>query len=214
MPSAGGEDTTPTRSIVPRIAATFEESFDSDAESIAATMGISNPKQVIRRLSLNRRCFVAKADGEIIAYGWASAERECVGEMGRQINLRPDEAYVWDCVTLPAFRRQRLYSALLSYIKSALVDDGYRRIWIGSNLENVPSIRGFAIAGYRPAAIITHLRIASLDFLWVSAAREAGPQLATAARDAFSMESDRKFGSLVFGRVKPADLLACIELDD
>jgi ribosomal protein S18 acetylase RimI-like enzyme len=134
--------------------------------------------------------------------------------MGRQIHLQPDEAYVWDCVTLPAYRRQRLFTALLSHINNTLVEDGYRRIWIGSNLENQPSIRGFASAGYQPAALITHFRITSLDFLWVRGFREARAQLTAAARDAFSMETDWKAGSLVFGRVIPAALSACIELED
>lgn len=214
LSSAEGEGVTLTRTVMPRIAATFEELFESDAESIASTMGFSSPKGVMRRLSLNRRCFAAKVDRDIIAYGWVSTGLECVGEMERQIHLQPDEAYIWDCVTLPAYRRQRLFTALISHINNTLVEDGYRRIWIGSNLENHHSIRGFASAGYQPAALITHVRIRSLDFLWVRGFREARTQLIAAARNAFSMKTDWKVGSLLFGRVKLPALSACIELED
>ncbi len=214
LSSAEGEAIALTRSVTPKITSTFEELFESDAYSIASAMGQSSPEQIMRRMSLNRRCFAAKVGRDIIAYGWVSTGRECVGEMGRQIHLQSDEAYVWDCVTLPAYRRQRLFTALLTHINSTLVEDGFRRIWIGSNLENQPSIRGFASAGYQPAALITHFRITSLDFLWVSGFRGARTQLTAAARDAFSMETDRKLGALVFGRMNPAALSACIELED
>ena len=181
---------------------------------MAAAMGLKNPRQVMRRLARSRRCFAAKVEGNIVAYGWVSTGRECIGEMGRQIHLQADEAYVWDCLTLPAYRRLGLYTALLIYINDTLVEDGYRRIWIGSNLDNRPSIRGFANAGYQPAVAITHLRLTSLNFYWLSRAYAARRLLAAAARDALSLESDRIAGPLVVGRARPADLSACVELED
>lgn len=201
-------------SIAPRISATFVEAFEPDAESLAAAMSLSNPELIIRRFSLNRRCFVAKVEGTITAYGWVSTGAECVGEMEREIQLQPGEAYVWDCFTLPEYRRQRLYSALLSHINTTLAGEGYRRIWIGSNLENRPSLHGFANAGYQPVIHITYLRVRSLGCLWVSRKLDAPKHLVTIAQDAFSLETDRKLGPLVFGRVDPASLSACNELED
>ncbi len=214
LPSEAGDGLSLTGSAVPRIAAAFAELSESDADSMASAMGLKNPKQIMRRLAQSRRCFAAKTEGNIVAYGWVSTGRECIGEMGRQIHLQADEAYVWDCVTLPAYRRLGLYTALLSFINNTLLEDGYRRIWIGSNLDNQPSIRGFANAGYQPAVAITHVRITSLNLYWVGRARVARRQLAAAARDALSMESDRKLGPLLFGRVRPADLSACADLED
>lgn len=199
--------------VTSRIEAVFEEIHEFDASTMATDIGLSNSETIIRRLSKNRRCFIAKVKGTIAAYGWVSTGAECVGEMGRQIRLRPNEAYVWDCLTLPAYRRQRLYSALLGFINITLANEGFRRIWIGSNLENQPSLRGFDNAGFRPAALITHFRLNTLNCLWVRQYGEAPTQLTTAAREAFSMESDWNIGPLVFGRVKPVDLFACRELE-
>jgi ribosomal protein S18 acetylase RimI-like enzyme len=214
LPKAIGGEVFRSKSVAPRIAATFEEAYTPDAESMAKAMDLSNPEQIIRRLSPKRRCFVAKVVGVIAAYGWVSIRTECVGEMERQIRLQPDEAYVWDCATLPAYRRQRLYSALLSHINNTLAKEGFRRIWIGSNLENRPSLKGFDNAGYQPAALITRFRIFDLNCLWVRSFRQAPKHLTRAAQDVFSMKSDRKLGPLVFGRLKPSDLSACIELED
>lgn len=200
--------------ILPRIGARFEETDESNAEAMAQAMGLSNPGQIMRRWSLNRRSFAARVEGGIAAYGWVSRGAECVGEMGRQIYLKPDEAYVWDCYTLPAYRRRRLYSALLSHMNTTLADEGIRRIWIGSNLENRPSLRGFVNVGYRPAAQMTHFRIGDLNCLWVSNYRDSPAYFTAAAREAFSVETDRNVGPLVIGWVKPEKLSACSELED
>lgn len=200
--------------ILPRIRASFEETDQTDAEALAQAMGLSNPGQIIRRWSLNRRSFVARVEGSIAAYGWVSWDAECVGEMGRQISLKPDEAYVWDCFTLPPYRRNRLYSGLLSHMNTTLADEGFRRIWIGSNLENRPSLRGFDNAGYQPAAQMTHFRIGDLNCLWVGDYRDSPAHFTAAAREAFSMETDRNVGPLLIGRAKPENLPACNELVD
>ncbi|MGD2050214.1 MAG: GNAT family N-acetyltransferase [Chloroflexota bacterium] len=198
--------------VEPRIPVSFEEMHSKDALGSAADLGFSDLEQLKRRFSPQRRCFVAKFEGEIAAYGWVSINAECVGEMEREVQLQPGEAYVWDCFTWPDYRRQRLYSSLLSYINTKLADEGYRRIWIGSNLENRPSLKGFANAGYRPVVHITYLRLGGLSFLWVNRQEDAPQHLATDARDAFSLDTERKMGPMVFGRTNPANLQTCLEL--
>ncbi len=211
---ATGDANTLPAAVKPGIAAVFEELHVDDAGSLATVLGHADNGQIVRRMAYGRRCFMARVAGEIAAYGWVSSGRECVGEMGREIRLSPGEAYVWDCVTLPDYRKQGLYTALLGYINGLLFGEGYSRIWIGSNLENQPSIRGFKGAGYRPAVKISRLGLGSLNFLWVSPLEKAGKKLVMAARDVFSLETDRRAGPLVFGRVNEARLLACLELQD
>ncbi len=209
---ATGDAKTLPAAVKPGIAAVFEELHVDDTGSLAAVLGQPDDGQIVRRMVYGRRCFVARVNGEIAAYGWVSSGRECVGEMGREIRLSPGEGYVWDCVTLPDYRKQGLYTALLGHINGILYGEGYSRIWIGSNLENRPSIKGFKGAGYRPAVKIGRLGLGSLNFLWVSPLEDAGKALTTAARDAFSLETDWKAGALVFGRVNGARLPACLEL--
>ena len=199
------------RPVQPRITVSFEEIFLDDVDAAAKNMGYDSSEQLRRRLSLGRRFFVAKSEEAIVAYGWISTEAECIGEMEREIRLQPGEAYIWDCFTYPEYRRQRLYSALLSHINTTLAGEGCRRIWIGSNLENRPSLRGFANAGYRPVSQITYLRLGTLCCLWFSSSPGAPNHLTTIARDAFSLETDRYVGPLVFGWMDSANHIACLE---
>src|SRR5262245_39364207 len=147
--------TLPPRQIVrgmPADAVTFGEigsegSKAGDKEALAA---IDRPSsQPFRqRLANHRRCFVAKVEDQIAAYGWVTQGVEYVGELERHFNCRADEAYVWDCFTFPAWRGQHLYSALLNHIVYRLHGEGVQSVWIGASRQNQPSIRGIVNAGF------------------------------------------------------------------
>ena len=42
------------------------------------------------------------------SYGWVNFVEEHTGELNLRIQLLPGEGYLWDCATIPAFRRSRL----------------------------------------------------------------------------------------------------------
>jgi hypothetical protein len=99
--------------VTPRIPAVLHEVRAEDASALAFAMALPDSKAVQRRFSTGRRCFAAWVGDEIAAYGWLSHSRECIGELERELKMQPDEVYIWDCATLPKYRQQRLYSALL-----------------------------------------------------------------------------------------------------
>jgi ribosomal protein S18 acetylase RimI-like enzyme len=132
----------------PAIPATFDRVGSETADALAAAMGLSGTGEVRRRLDSGRRCYGAWVGGELAAYGWVSFNEEGIGSLELTVRLLPGEAYIWDCATLPAFRRHSLYSALLTHILSALRDEGLRRAWIGADLANAPSQAGIARAGF------------------------------------------------------------------
>lgn len=112
----------------------------------------TTPEAVAARLGSGRRSYAARVDGQLAAYCWASFDDEAIGEQGLTLRLRSGEAYLWDCATLPAYRRQGLYSALLAHALAALRAEGLRLVWIGADLDNVPSHGGIERAGFRPVA--------------------------------------------------------------
>ena len=65
-----------------------------------------------------------------------------------------DEAYIWDCATLPAYRGQRLYPALLIHMLGELRNAGFQRVWIGTDADNLPSQRGVALVAFQPVVDI------------------------------------------------------------
>src|SRR5215212_703153 len=93
--------------------AEFKELGVADAGALAVAMGLATPDLILKRLREQRRCFCLSAGGQIAAYGWVTLGAERVGELEREFHLHDDEAYIWHCGTLPAWRGQRFYSALL-----------------------------------------------------------------------------------------------------
>jgi ribosomal protein S18 acetylase RimI-like enzyme len=140
--------------IQPAIPATFDRIVVDSADALAATMSLAGTGEVRRRLESGRRCYITWVAGELVAYGWVSFDEEAIGGLDLRVRLLPGEAYIWDCATLPAFRRRGLYSALLTHMLSALCVEGLRRVWIGADFENWPSQVGIARAGFMALADI------------------------------------------------------------
>jgi len=130
-------------------------------------------------------------DGQITAYGWVSFEEEDIGELNLRIKLLPGEAYVWDCVTLPAFRKKLLYSALLTYILSELRAQNLNRVWIGADFDNVPSQKGIARAGLRHVADLVIERVLAMRQVWVTGLPDVPESIVAEARRAFLNDRDK-----------------------
>jgi ribosomal protein S18 acetylase RimI-like enzyme len=88
----------------------------------------------------------------LATYGWVSFKEEWISELGLHIQLTPGEAYIWDCATLPAYRGQGLYPALLAHIALELRAEGLRRVWIGADTGSIASQKGIVRAGFQPIA--------------------------------------------------------------
>jgi ribosomal protein S18 acetylase RimI-like enzyme len=200
-------------SISARLAADFRELGRATAEELAAAMNMPDARGILTRFASGRRCFGAWVEGRIAAYGWVSLCAECIGEQEREIRLTPQEAYIWDCVTMPEYRGRRLYSALLSHIIVALREEGVRRVWIGTALSNRPSLRGFVNAGFRPELTLTYARLGNVHIVLEIGEHAAEPDLVAAARRAVTMDYERVWGPLVFGWSQPAPPPACAEVE-
>jgi ribosomal protein S18 acetylase RimI-like enzyme len=182
-----------------RAVADFVELGIADADALAVAMGLASPEPVLQRFQTGRRCFSLLAAGQIAAYGWVTRGPECVGELEREFHLNDSEAYIWDCSTLPAWRRQGYYSALLSHLIHQLHGEGLLRIWIGASRQNQPSVRGFASAGFQPVVDITYCRFYRLTLMWYYRARSAQSSLVAAAYRILLADQERRFGRLAIG---------------
>jgi ribosomal protein S18 acetylase RimI-like enzyme len=182
-----------------RVEAEFEELRFGDAGDLATAMNLPTPEPILRRLQNNRRCFSLKVAGQIASYGWVTRGTECVGELERQFNLHDDEAYIWHCGTLPAWRGQRCYSALLNQLIYRLHHEGVPRIWIGASLQNQPSIRAFANAGFQPVVDVAYRRLYYLTLMWIHHAPSARRTLVSAAYRILLNNHERRLGQLIIG---------------
>lgn len=182
-----------------RVDAQFQEIEEADLGDLTAAMGLAGPETIHRRLETGRRCVVLKVGGQIATYGWITQGVESVGELERDFNLCNDEAYIWDCATVPAWRGQRLFSALLSRIIAQLDGEGVKRIWIGASRHNHPSIRAFANAGFQPVVDVIYRRMYRLTTLWLKPAPSVARPLLLAAYRILTSPHERRFGRLAVG---------------
>ncbi len=195
--------------ISPGSPATFAEAGNESAEALGLAMGTAGALPALKRLAAGRRCFAARVDGQVASYCWVSTDAECIGEMEHEIRLPAGEAYIWDCATLPAYRGKHLYVALLTYITHRLQEEGLRRVWIGSSLDNIPSIKAFARAGFQPVMAVYYARLFSLGVLVTARSPGAPEVLVFAARNMLATERQRYWGPLLFGFSEPLPLPAC-----
>lgn len=151
------------------------------------------------RLQSGRRCFALIADGTIATYGWVSYGAERVDEMDRTFKFAADDAYIWDCWTRPALRGQRCYSTLLSECIYRLQSEGTQRVWIGADLNNIPSIKGFANAGFHRVVDLILYRWGRITLAYTRPASSASPLLVRAARAATTASHERRFGPIAIG---------------
>src|SRR5437868_10518643 len=140
--------------IIPRVPAAFMRTGPEAARELAQAMGFDNPEIVLQRFAAGRHCYTARVNGSLAAYGWVTFDEEAIGELGLTFRLKAGEAYIWDCATLPAYRRQRLYSALLAYIVRELRAAG---LWRGLNrpgMVDPASQSEVGLAGLHTASVL------------------------------------------------------------
>lgn len=157
------------------------------------------PEAIRKRFDLGRQCYVARVEGSTLAYGWLTRGPEWIGEFERELRILEGEAYIWDCVTLPAFRRQHLFSALLGHIVEQAQQEGLRRLWIVSK-RIVPSlVRGLEAAGFQPLVALSYLRLLNRHFLLVTPQDDVTEEQLATARRLLKKDNEEVFGRLLSG---------------
>jgi GNAT superfamily N-acetyltransferase len=181
----------PISPLAARIPAAFRRLESGSLLAQSANLYGETATEFGRRLAAGKRSYAAWVAGELAAYGWVSFGEEFVGELNLRLRLLPGEAYIWDCVTLPAFRRNGLYSALLGYIAAQLRQEGLRRVWIGADLDNLPSRSGIARAGFCHVADLLIERVLAMRLAWVQGRPGVPERLVAEARRVFLDNRDQ-----------------------
>ena len=119
------------------------------------------PGDVARRLSARREAFVGEvetpAGNLIVTYGWVALSAEPMGNTGYSFNPPPGEAYLYDFATVPEYRGQGFYPALLRFILGELARRGIRRAWIGTAPGNHASAHSIQRAGFNKIADVNYV---------------------------------------------------------
>lgn len=173
----------PMPAVVPLIPVHFSCIGPDSVDALAEAGGAKD--EIVNRFEAGKRCYAAWVGQQVAAYGWVSLDNEFIGEFNLCVHLLPGEAYIWDCLTVPVYRRQGLYSALLIYIRQELQRDGLCRAWIGADLDNSGSQRGIAHAGFHAIADMVLARVLAMRLVWVQGRDGVHPGAVAEARRAF-----------------------------
>ena len=103
--------------------------------------------EIIDRCNDGHRPYVARMDGQPVAYGWLATSKISIGELSINVELPPDDRYLWDFATLPNWQGRGLYPRLLQSILEQEIQNA-KRFWIIHAPENIPSGVGMSIAGF------------------------------------------------------------------
>ena len=180
----------PASVLEPSVAAAFRPLSQDHLPLLASAIGVP-ASLLVRRFETGRRCYGAWVAEELAAYGWVSFDDEHIGELNLRVRLLPGEVYIWDCATLPVFRRKGLYSSLLTYILQELRRQGLCRAWIGADMENIPSQRGMARAGFHHLADLVVARILAVRQMGVQGRPGIPDQVLAEARRVFLNDQDQ-----------------------
>lgn len=120
--------------------------------ALAQAMGVDTG--VVRgRLEHAGSAAVAIDRAKIAAYGWVLYGRISIPDLRLEIALPADHAYIWDCLTLPAYRGRGVFPGLLRYLLEDMRGRGIRLAWAATAPGNSASVRAFAKAGFRLVAL-------------------------------------------------------------
>ena len=103
--------------------------------------------RVLARYQDANALYAAFLDDEPAGYGWLARRTGRIDELMLVFELPRGDAYLWDFVTLPAFRGRGVYPHLLQAITHQ--EERLSRFWIGYEGGNLASGRGIEKAGFR-----------------------------------------------------------------
>lgn len=136
------EDTLPAIASLPG----FTAGPALNSHELAEINHISYAEVVDRQMN-GHRPYVARMNGQPIAYGWLATSKVSIGELDINVELPPGDRYLWDFATLPEWQGRGLYPRLLQSILEHEIQNA-KRFWIIHAPENLPSGAGMSKAGF------------------------------------------------------------------
>lgn len=127
---------------------TFTAGLTGDNCTLARLTGLT-VEEIQTRRQAGHQPYLAYLGGVPVAYGWVATRRAGIGELGLEFNIPPLHRYLWDFITLPAWRGQGIYPHLLQAILRQEASHA-NFFWIIHAPENRPSGTGIFKAGFNP----------------------------------------------------------------
>lgn len=148
MPIAYRDRSAPQPAIPPLPGMTVRREWDAE---VMAKLQQRTEAEIEARYAAGNRAYVAEVDGIPAAWGWVASDGARIGELGTSFKIPARERYLWNFVTLAAFRGRGIYPRLINAIVEEESVDG-ERFWIAYAPENHASGAGIMKAGFELVA--------------------------------------------------------------
>ena len=114
------------------------------------------------RLSRGYLCFAAWHGEQILHAAWGATQRAPIDYLAYEIDLSPDEVFIFDAFTAAAARGRNLSPLRAVLMGRHYYDRGYRRVLTAVHPENRVGFRPLEKVGTRPVGLIGYVGIGPL----------------------------------------------------
>lgn len=121
----------------------------SDLDQMLKVMYLSRA-DLYERFDCGERCFAVMDDGKIASYFWAQFDVRHLGELFLNFNLKPNQVWFCNAITVKSARGRGYYPNIIRYMAKTLKAEGFDEIFIDAEQRNQSSIRGIKKAGGIP----------------------------------------------------------------
>ncbi len=158
--------------LAPRVPVCVSLLATSEIDDYMAFRPGQSPAEIWRRLDEGQQCFAVWHDRRIIHAAWGVTERAAIAYLSTELPLGPDEVYVHDAFTSPAFRGLGASPARLREMVRYYRDRGYRSLLGAVSPENQPSLKlSEKIGGYRHIGLIGYIGLGPWRHIFCRIAR-------------------------------------------
>ena len=148
MPFAARHRSDPTPTLAPLAGLVVRRTEDA---SLLAGLQRRDAAELEARFAAGHRAYVALLNDAPAAFGWSATRSAEIGELRATFPIPATDRYLWNFVTLPAFRGLGVYPRLLDAIVRTESREA-ERFWAGYAPENHASGAGMRKAGFTDLA--------------------------------------------------------------
>ncbi len=114
-----------------------------------------------RRFRHGDRCFAVLDSGKIVSYFWAQFGLRDLCELHLKFNLRPNQTWMYNAITVKTARGRGLYPNIIRYMAKTLIHSGIEEAFVDVAPSNIASIHGLEKAGCTRVVLIRMKKIFS-----------------------------------------------------
>ena len=132
----------------------------ADLDKMLEVMYVSQT-DLQKRFSSDHRCFAIFEAGKILCYFWSQLGLKNFHEVHLKFDLRSNQVWMYNAVTVKAARGRNLYPNIIRYMAKTMARSGIDEAFIDVDPGNTPSFRGLKKAGCTPVVMIRMRKILS-----------------------------------------------------